>query len=262
MTRRAWLAALVLALAAAPASAGPCLVPGLIPIVITPQGGTIDQLGGVVVAAVPFPSGVNEDPATLPWEFVEGKNRSKPKITVIAPGLAIYAPKAPQQALELVGKAGRVEGRVTFRFQDTDDMPMDAAPRPTRVVQAKKAPRSGNDTVTATLAEAPPAGTVAVLVRAAGSKATTARSWNRLYDLKKPSVVIYAHDRCEPVIPGTVPTKAGDKIELAWLDGEGHVSLWSAAIEVTAEKGSARSPSSHCSPWSRRRAPRCASAGR
>ncbi|MBL9017852.1 MAG: hypothetical protein JNL83_26940 [Myxococcales bacterium] len=230
-------AVLALGLAASPAAAGPCLEPGLMPIVISPLGATIDQFGGVVVAAVPWREGVNEDPVVQPtWEFVEGKQRGKPKITVIAPGLAVYAPKAPVQALELQDKTGRAVGRVKFQFQNTDDMPMDAAPRPTAVIQAKKARMSSNDTVTATLAEAPPAGTIAVLVRAAGGKTTAPRSWNRLYDLKTTKIVVYAYDRCEPVIPGTVATKAGDKIELAWLDAEGHVSLWSPAIAVTAEK--------------------------
>ena len=237
MMKRGALAVLIGALAAAPASAGPCLEPGLVPLVITPQGATIDQFGGVVVAAIPFRGGVDKDPAVqTTWEFVEGKKRGKPKITVIAPGLAVYAPKAPEQALELQNKSGRAEGRVKFQMMNTDDMPVDSAPRPTAVVQAKKSPMSSNETVTATLAEAPPAGTIAVLVRAAGAKATAARSWQRLYDIKTTKVVIYAYDRCEPIIPGTVATKAGDKIELAWLDGEGHVSLWSTAIEVKAEK--------------------------
>jgi hypothetical protein len=229
------LALALVALLAVPAAAGPCLEPGLLPIVISPQGATIDQFGGVVVAAVPFRQGGNADPVVQPWEFVEGKKRSKPKVTVIATGLAVYAPKAPEQALELQDKSGRAVGRVTFQFQNTDDMPVDSAPRPTAVVQAKKPPMSSNETVTATLAEAPPAGTIAVLVRAAGGKAK-ARSWNRLYDIKTTKVVIYAYDRCEPVIPGTVGTKAGDKIELAWLDAEGHVSPWSTPIEVTGEK--------------------------
>jgi hypothetical protein len=223
-------------LAASPAAAGPCLEPGLLPMVISPLGATIDQFGGVVVAAVPFRGGEDKDPVVQPWEFVEGKQRTKAKVTVLAPGLAVYAPQKPQAELVLEAKVGRTVGRVKFQFQNTDDMPVDAAPRPTLVVQAKQSPMSSDVTVTASLAEAPPAGTIAVLVRSAGSKTATARSWNRLYDIKTKTIKVYDYNRCEPVIPGTVATKAGDKIELAWLDAEGHVSLWSQAIEVKADK--------------------------
>jgi iron uptake system component EfeO len=46
---------------------------------------------------------------------------------------------------------------------------------------------------------------------------------------------------CKPGMVGDGIGKAafsvtGDKVELAWVDAEGHVSLWSNAIEVKAEK--------------------------
>ena len=229
-------ALVLLAALALPASAGPCLVPGLAPVVRTPSGTTIDQFGGVVVAAVSWPKGGSADPVVQKWEFVEGKKRNKARVTLLAPGLAVYAPVAPEKQLDLEDKPGHSAVRVTFQFMNTDDMPVDAAPRPTTIVQAKQTPMFRTGSVVATLAEAPPAGTIAVLVRGAGSQAKAARSWAEVRDPTATRVEIFMRDRCEPEIPGTVPTKAGDKIELAWVDSEGHVSLWSQAIEVKAEK--------------------------
>lgn len=226
----------LVALLAAPASAGPCLVPGLVPLVKTPGGATIDQFGGVVVVAVAFQGGVSKDPVVQPWEFVEGKRRKKARVTLLAPGLAVYAPNAPDKELDLEDTPGHSAVRVKFQFTNTDDMPVDAAPRPTAIVQAKQRPMFRTGSVVATLAEAPPAGTIAVLVRASGSTAKAARSWQEVRDPKSTRVEIYMRDRCEPEIPGTVATKAGDKVELAWVDSEGHVSLWSQAIEVKGEK--------------------------
>ena len=88
----------------APAVAGPCLVPGLVPLVRTPQGATIDQFGGVVVAAVSFRGGGTTDPVVQKWEFVEGKKRAKARVTLLAPGLAVYAPIGPVQELDLEDK--------------------------------------------------------------------------------------------------------------------------------------------------------------
>lgn len=217
------LALVLIAAAAAPALAGPCEIAPLVTIVKTPPGATIDQFGGVVVT----------NPPAAPWFFVENGTRTKARVTRVAPGLAVYAPVKPERELDLEDKAGHLS-HVRFQFQDTDDMPVDAAPRPTAVVQAKRSPIVRSDVVRATLAEAPPAGTIAVLVRASGSRAPAARSWQEVTDGKALTIDIYRRDRCAAVIPGTVATKAGDRIELAWLDAEGHISLWSSPIEVTA----------------------------
>lgn len=219
-------ALVLVALLAAPASAGPCLVTPLATMVKTPQGATIDQFGGVVVASSPAQQ----------WRFVEGKRQAKARVTALAPGIAVYAPRAPEQELDLEDKPGHSVAHVRFQFQNTDDMPVDAAPRPTAITTAKQTAMMRSTSVVARLAEAPPAGTIVVLVRAAGSKSSAARSWLDVRDVTAKTVEIYRRDRCTAESPGTVATKAGDKIELAWLDAEGHVSLWSAPIEVKAEK--------------------------
>lgn len=230
------LALVLVGALAVPAVAGPCDVPGLAPVVKTPSGATIDQLGGVVVMAMPWlGSSDARDPVTQGWEFVEGKRRGKAKVTRLAPGLAVYAPVAPDQELDLEDKPGHGVVHVKFRFQDTDDVPIDPAPRPTRIVQAKQTPMMRTVSVVATLAEPPPAGTIAVLVRAAGGAGKPARSWAEVTDPKATRIAIYTRERCEPGIPGTIGTKAGDRVELAWVDAEGHVSLWSPAITVKAE---------------------------
>jgi hypothetical protein len=220
------LALLGLLLAATPAITGPCVPVETFQEVLTPPGETIDQFGGVVIA----------NPRAVPWEFVEGPKRERARVTVIAPGLAIIAAKSFDQLLDLEdGKRNRLI-RVKYQFQATDDMPVDSAPRVTALVQTKRTQMMRSDVVVATLGEAPPAGTIAVIVRAADSKASGARSWFAVTDLKAKQLDVYRHDRCKAEPAGTVGTKAGDKVMLAWVDSAGHVSLWTASIVVTAEK--------------------------
>ena len=218
------LALVGLLLASNVAVAGPCDPVPPFQHFLTRSDETIDQLGGVVVA----------NPGKVTWEFSEGPKRERARVTVVAPGLSVLAPKSPDQVLQLEDGRRLPVLRVKFAFQATDDAPIDAAPTPTAIVHKKKTPSASSEVVFATLAEPPPAGTVALLVR--DSKATSARSWIAVTDLKAKQLDIYRHDRCELQPPGTRGTKAGDKIMLAWIDSGGHVSLWTAAIEVTAEK--------------------------
>ncbi|CAN5922560.1 hypothetical protein BH11MYX3_BH11MYX3_08690 [soil metagenome] len=228
------LAALGLLCGASTASAGPCLVPGLSPEALTPGDAAIDQLGGVVIAAVPDAGGISTDPVVQPWEFVEGTARTTAKVTRLAPGLAIYAPKRGGERLGLEDAKGHTVVAVSYRFQQLDDMPMDEAPRPTGILHTRKVPRFRSESTIATLSSPPPAGTVALIVRDARSQSGQARSFVQITDPTTTSVEIYLRDRCRPEVPKTIATRAGDRVKLAWVDAEGHVSLWSAAIEVKA----------------------------
>lgn len=220
------LALIGLLLAATPAAAGPCVPTETLQEILTPPGDTIDQFGGIVIA----------NPRQVPWEFVEGTKRARARVTVIAPGLVVVAPKSPDTELDLEDGKRNKALRVKFMFQVTDDMPVDSAPRVTALVQTKRTQVMRSDVVVVTLAETPPAGTIALLVRAANSKTTVARSWIGVTDIKATQLDVYRRDRCRMQPVGTVGTKAGDKVLLAWLDSAGHVSLWTSPIEVKAEK--------------------------
>lgn len=240
--RTALLGVLVTGLVASPAAAGPCLVDGLAPLILTPGGSTIDQHGGVVVAAVSSSMHQEQrrDVSAEPWEFRKGKSRSETKIKRLAPGLALHSPDAKlagmgdKVALEDSKDHAAVE--VVVGFMVTDDMPMDEAPRVVSITQATSAPMLRTPATVATLKAPPPAGTVALLVYDAKMDKPMARGFVRVEDLKATTFAIYARHRCEAEVPKTVPTGAGDKVRLAWVDAEGHVSIPSDPVTVTRTK--------------------------
>ena len=86
--------AVLVAIMTTTATAGPCLVHGLDPEIVTPAGTTIDQFGGVVIIATESlrKDAPHADVAVQPYEFRSGKLREKANVTELAPGLAIYAP--------------------------------------------------------------------------------------------------------------------------------------------------------------------------
>ncbi len=231
------LVTLALAIIAKPAAAGPCLVDGLAPQILTPNGATIDQFGGVVVAAVS--SGQHTanraDPSAQAWQFKIGTKRSTAKITKLAPGLALHVPAkhdvGTKAALEDTKDHTAVE--VVLGFMDTDDMPMDPAPEVTAVTYTKEAnmPMLHTEAAVATLKTPPPAGTVALLVYDAKPK-KLARSFVLVTDPTATTIKIYGRHRCEAEVPGTVPTRTGTTVRLAWVDAEGHVSMLSEPVRT------------------------------
>jgi len=233
------LVTLLVAVAASPAAAGPCLVDGLAPQIMTPTGSTIDQHGGVVVAAVSSPMHREQrrDVSAEPWEFRKGKARSKTVIKRLAPGLALHS---PDDKLASVGDKVALEDakdhtaiEIVVGYMITDDMPMDEAPRVVSITQATTAPMLRSPSTVATLKAPPPAGTVALLVYDGAMDKPLARGFVLVEDPKATTIVIYSRHRCEAQIPGTVPTGAGDTVRLAWVDGEGHVSIPSERIKIT-----------------------------
>jgi hypothetical protein len=86
---RRWLAALLLAPAAA--AAEPCPAPSLMPTVFTPAGTAIPKDGGVVVLDQTGYGAPNPHGAPATWQFVQGAHRQPAKLRTIAPGLTILA---------------------------------------------------------------------------------------------------------------------------------------------------------------------------
>jgi len=231
-------AALVVAALMTPAAAGPCLVDGLAPQVITPSGSVIDQYGGVVVAAVSTPMQPGADPsAQSSWRFRVGTKRRKTKITKLAPGLALYALSAHEHGLgvrmALEDTKDHTAVEVELGFMATRAMPVDPAPKVTAITHTTNGPMMRESQTVATLSAPPPAGTVALLVYSGKGDRKLARSFVLVPDLKTTSLTIYGHHRCEAEVPGTVPTHAGETVRLAWVDAGGHVSLLTEPITVT-----------------------------
>lgn len=237
------LAVAVVAALATPAVAGPCLVDGLAPQIMTPSGSVIDQYGGIVVAAVstsiePHRNNHADPSAQSSWQFRVAAVRTKAKITQLAPGLALYAPAqlgiGTKVALEDTKDHTAVE--VELGFMATDDMPMDDAPKVTAITHTTHGPMLREEQTVATLSAPPPAGTVALLVYDGKGDRKLARSFVLVPDLQATSITIYGHHRCEAEVPGTVATRAGATVRLAWVDAEGHVSIPTGPLKVTKLK--------------------------
>lgn len=233
------LAAAVLLAIATPAVAGPCLVHGLDPMIVTPAGTDVDQFGGIVVVATESlrKDAPHANVAVQPYELVSGQKRGKAVVTELAPGLAIYAP--PQGitgSVDLEDTKGHSAIRVKFYFRPVRDLPTSPAPEVVSIKHTTNVPMFRTESTSATLKAAPPADAVALLVREAGSTAKLARSWVLVRDVKGTRIEIYMRDRCRPEVPGTIATRTGDRVELAWVDAAGRVSMWSAPVTVTTYK--------------------------
>ena len=237
--------ALVAVLAAtAPATAGPCAMPPLTFEVATPKGTTIDQHGGIGAAAVAdvFGSAGPPSPADGERQFRAGHLDVKASPEVLAPGLVVYrippALRRDLASLAFVDAAGT--SLVTVAMRMRKDRPADRAPQIKRITASPSNPRRSSSWVTATLKQAPPTGTIAVIVRDAKAKDAAARSFERIADPGATELTVYSGDRCTPRAPGTAATASGHEIQLAWVSAAGHVSRWSAPIVVRSSRGPAQ----------------------
>jgi hypothetical protein len=217
---------------AAPAHAGPCKYHhdrGFLPEVLTPDKATLDPLGGVVVAAesVQLDRAVDGDPTLQDWRFSDGTHDVVGKRTVIAPGLISTAPVGLGDTLEFHNPDGsRV---IELRYRTPADRAALPAPKVESVIYANT--NLGimlRELTTAKLAAPAPAGAIALVVYAGG----TARSWVAVSDPPRLDVSVYAVDDCVRQIPGTIATRGGDRITLAWVDATGHVSAHTPTIVV------------------------------
>jgi hypothetical protein len=216
--------------AATTAHAGDCADTGLVPTVLTPANAAIDDAGGVAVGLITSPSArAIPELGKLAWQFHENKLREPPRITTLAPGLAVFTPKHGERALDLEDDHQKVLVRVAFEHPDYDDMPIDAAPSVTRATYASTSGRrSSTQTTTLDLAAPAPANIVAII---ASTTAGKPKSWARLAP-GATSVVIWSAQTCRGEAPGTERSGAGSQIVLVFVNSRGHTSLPSNPITV------------------------------
>lgn len=219
---------LLLALALVPTTArADCAEWGLAPKVLTPPNTVIAADGGIVVAAMPEARGKLDkgDPAVQPsWKIQVGGDSLKPPIELIAPGLAVYRVAVANafkieltdggQALVTV-KPSRVRGDAL------------AAPKIKRVTFEPRKLRHGAEKVVVELAEAAPAGVVAMVLADADGKP---RSWGAVSG--GATVDAYGAPECQALPNGTVASKAGDKVVLLFVDAAGRVSAPTAPVAI------------------------------
>jgi hypothetical protein len=225
------IAVVGLVAAAVPAQAGPCKYHhdlGFLPAVLTPDHATLDPGGGVVVAAesVRLDRAVDGDPTLQDWRFSDGAHDVVGKRTVIAPGLIATAPVGLGDTLVFENPDGSHVRKI--RYHATVDRALPAPQVESVIYSNTHLGIMLRELTTAKLAAAAPAGAVALVVYAGN----TPRSWVAIDDAQRLDVSVYAVDDCVRQIPGTIPTRAGDRITLAWVDKTGHVSAHTATMVV------------------------------
>lgn len=227
-----------LGLSAPDAHAGACAMPQFGPEVLSPATGVqLDASGGVVVGLSAFRGGGRavDNLGKLAWTF----DGAAPVITMLAPGLAIVAPKqlpAAGATATLRDPADTTTPRATATAGAVAALP---APKVKALQHAfYSGPRSSGSSLGATLAAPPPASAVALLYYdpEAYKAGKPARGWIALKDQPAGATVqLYATGRCVVLVPGTDAPMVDDKVVLVWLDGNGHRSPASNAVVVTGK---------------------------
>ncbi len=180
--------------------------------------------GGVIVAGNTLPD----------WRFRDLNRIVRPRVTNVAPGLAIYHPPPladPDITLEDTDHAARVR---KVRALKAD--PSIAAPALNRVVFGED--RSSNRTfVTAELSTgAPKAAVVAVIVRVDGARRIP-MSWTLVRPNGGLSLSIWHTPfSCEQHVDALIQPKLGETVELVWLDESGRISEPSNAVTIVRAK--------------------------
>jgi len=224
MARLASLLALAALVVSSSPVAAKCAMSHLRPSIVT--SAPIVAGGGIVVATVQARyDETDEGDAVQPtWRLDLGGTQSAPKIDVLAPGLAVY--RVPSTA----GAASLVAGKTVLTEVTTSkDKPAAlAAPTITSIVHTRTLGRRASAFTTVTLAAAPPAGMVALVLADAKGKP---RSFG-LVD-GSTEVTVYAHHRCGVVPNNTVESRPGDKVTLFWVDQSGRLSPASKVVTIT-----------------------------
>lgn len=217
------------------ATAGPCKYHhdwSLAPDLLTPDGVTLDQRGGVVVSAVSTLDQTrgSDDPTQQDWWFSDGNTHSVVQRTLIAPGLTVHRPTLDAHDLSLVYPAD-ARTMLLVHFRRTDKATPLAAPRVKAVTYADHGLGIMLRAETSVeLAAAAPAHAVALVIYVGD----TARSWVKVEEPSKLELAVFFDDDCVLMIPGTRATKTGELATFAWLDDTGHLSARSSAIKVRA----------------------------
>ncbi len=214
------LSALALAHAvatASPAFAGACARPQIPTRPLTTDGAALVAGGGVVLAT--------EDATKPPrWRFTNGANKVAAKPRAIGAGLVVLlAP--PKGDWTLADDKGKPVLKI--KHAAAEPKPLEA-PKVAEVVFTSTTGRRGTSTnVTASISGEAPAGAVALVAfDDKGGVRSFIQVEGRAADpaTKLAAYAIYFSGSCTVMPNGTVPTGAGDKIGLAWLDASGRLS--------------------------------------
>jgi hypothetical protein len=157
------------------------------------------------------------------WKLHVDGRAIAPKIDSIAPGLSLYRVGGKTGTLELQDGARKslATGKATAASR---------TPFPAPVVKKLTYSPSGyhrNEAVTAELDGAVPGGAIAIVMM---DDKGTPRSFG-LVVAGRP-VTPFLHTYCGTLPNGTLGSKPGDKVKVAWLDEAGRLSPASKVIEI------------------------------
>jgi hypothetical protein len=200
-------------------AAGDCAMVEFYPNLITPASTNIGDKGGVVVAQLAFAN--RPKTAATTWRFSGAK--VAPKVISIAPGLDVYQPAATGK-LELTDGDGKAMIAVSASGKRAEL----AAPTVTALKFHENRGRHSSATTIAELSGDPPDGAVALVVFDKDGKA---RSFGTVVRNAK-SVTVYSQSDCGGPFKGTIVSRTGDQVKVAWLDAGGVLSKQSAVLRV------------------------------
>jgi len=210
------LAALVMT---SKAAAGDCAMVEFYPNVITPAATNVGDKGGVVVAQVAFAN--KPKTAATTWRFRGAK--TAPKVISIAPGLDVYQPSTTGK-LELTDGDGKAMIAVTAGGKRAELV----APVVTKLQFHENRGRHSSASLIAELSGDPPDGAVALVVFDKDGKA---RSFGTVVRNAK-QVTAFSRSDCGGPFKGTIESRTGDEVKLAWLDAGGTLSKQTALLRV------------------------------
>ncbi|HEY4182422.1 MAG TPA: hypothetical protein VGM90_36575 [Kofleriaceae bacterium] len=186
-------------------------------------------VGGGLLVGLSYDNPENKSDATSAvqktWKFSVGSKFYTPIITVLAPGLAMYALPHDVTGTAKLMNGTTLLGTLTVVTTDVKQLP---APTLKSLTQTTHIGMRGNSvTMEATLKDAPPADAVALVV--ADDRAP--RNYGSVAGAK--TITVYAHGRCSVDPDGTVLSSNGDKLQVYWIDKLGRRSP-STAVKLKA----------------------------
>ncbi len=222
----------VLALTTLVASASPvdakCAMDHLQPIVITKEVAVPADGGGIVVGtqSVSYHLPEQGDAVQKDWGFITGRDLLVPVIRVLAPGLAVYSVRPNARTTGELTDSTTVVAKLTLTKNKVARLP---APKLVGVVHEDS---ERTQEIQAELDGAPPTDAVALVVFDARRKA---KSWGTVA-ANATTIEVYGHHKCDVLPNGTIASKAGDKVMLAWVDKYGRLSAMTKVLTIQVKK--------------------------
>lgn len=182
--------------------------------------------GGIVVGTQNVPYDLPDQGEALQksWGFLTGRDLMQPVITVIAPGLVVYGVQPNMRTTGELTTGSKVIAKLTVT---KDKVAKLAAPKVKAITHVMARGRFSAATNVALDGSAPADAIAMVLFDGNGA----ARSWREVPPLAT-MVEVYGNRRCGVLPNGTIESKAGEKVTVAWLDKYGRLSAQSKLVAI------------------------------